>query len=199
MDGLPKEKSMTVEADTKTSTTQVVTQNETQGEATTSQAKVPAGMENDKAYQELFVKFNQAVESRDKAKEKLRKIEQEAGEKINTAFGKIKQSNIANSIEKHISELNPTDGAAISKLIDRSKITVSDDDFSVNAESVKKELERIQKEHPTLFDVPSKKSIPVQRAAESESADTFKQQVRNAKTFKELEQLRSSYLAGQKK
>lgn len=141
-----------------------------------------------------FIRKLEKLEKQDAEKEKAALAEQgkfkelyEAAQAEAAALrSKMKDGLITSTLKDQIVEAGGQSVETIMKLIDKSKIIVSEDD-KVDIASITAELESLKKSDPILFGV--KKTPDVKRPSEGEVKGTFTQRLEATKSLGDLKKL----------
>lgn len=166
----------------------------------------------------LETQFQEAVSTRDKAKEKLRKLEQDYGSvsevqkkydelfaekstlieqltSIQTEFdsfkGNIQAEKVSTTLQTAIEAAGAKSVSTVLKLIDKSKVEL-DEQGNIKTESVDKLIKDLTESDPILF---GETFIDpgVKRAGESSAEGIFDKEIKACKTQKEIEDVLRKY------
>lgn len=167
---------------------------------------------------QLETQFQEAVSTRDKAKEKLRKLEQDYGnvaevqkkydelfaekstliEQLNTVKsefdsfkGNIQAEKISTTLQTAIEAAGAKSVSTVLKLIDKSKVEL-DEQGNIKSESVDKLVKELAESDPILF---GETFIDpgVKRAGESSAESIFDKEIKACKTQKDIENVLRKY------
>lgn len=203
---------MTTENNATESTTQTVDAGN-KGEVIT----LEAALEKIKS---LESQFQEAVGTRDKAKEKLRKLEQDLGdsagykaqyetlfteksklaEQLESVTGEfnafkatLQQEKVNATLQSAIEQAGAKSVGTVLKLIDKSKVEL-DEQGNVKAESLTALIEEVKTSDPILFGNETTFIDPgVKRAGDNSSEGIFDKELRACKTQKEIEEVLRKY------
>lgn len=165
-------------------------------------------------------KFLEAVSARDKAKAKLRELEDTASsaaemkEKLDALMKEkgslaekhelavkeltsikdgIKQQVVNASLTSALEAAGAKAPATALKLIDKSKLSF-DDQGAIVPESLELAIKEVQDSDPILFGEPSEpKGIPVKRAGEAATEGAYEKEMQSAKSQKEIYAVMKKY------
>lgn len=174
-----------------------------------SQNKGPASLEEAMALIENLRGINkEVIQTRDKANAKLRSFEREQTDREQALLqeqGKFKElyeaaqaknaelvTGLKNkAVDSALKEVLQKAGAravdTVSKLVDKSKIVVSDEDYSVDVTSIQAQIEEIKKTDPILFGVGEGNNLPpVKRPNDGTPAVGYETEMRAAKNQNEV-------------
>lgn len=174
-----------------------------------SQNKGPASLEEALAIIENLRGINkEVIQTRDKANSKLRSFEKEQTDREQALLqeqGKFKElyeaaqaknaelvTGLKNkAVDSALKEVLQKAGAravdTVSKLVDKSKIVVSDEDYSVDVTSIQAQIEEIKKTDPILFGVGEGNNLPpVKRPNDGTPAVGYETEMRAAKNQNEV-------------
>jgi hypothetical protein len=182
----------------------------------TPQTEGPKTLEEAMALIENLKGINKEVISgRDKEKQKLKQFETEQQQREQTLLteqGKFKElyeAQIAETtklktglkskaIDAALKEALQKSGAravdTVSKLIDKSKIEVSEEDWTVNTTAIQAQIEEMKKTDPILFGVSEGTNLPpVKRPGDGTPSAGFETEMRAAKTQQEIQSIMKKY------
>ena len=168
----------------------------------------------------LESQFQEAVGTRDKAKEKLRKLEQDLGDsagykaqyetlfteksklaeqleavtgEFNNFKSAIQQEKVNATLQSAIEQAGAKSVGTVLKLIDKSKVEL-DEQGNVKAESLTALIEEVKTSDPILFGQETTFIDPgVKRAGDTSSEGIFDKEIRACKTQKEIEEVLRKY------
>lgn len=151
----------------------------------------------------------EVISERDKQKGKLRTFEKQQEEReqaLQIEQGKYKElyekatsevtalkTGLKNkAVDAALKEVLQKAGArsvdTVAKLIDKSQIVVSDEDWTVDVESINAQIENLKKTDSILFGVGEGANLPpVKRPSDGNVTGGFEQEIRAAKSQKEIE------------
>jgi vacuolar-type H+-ATPase subunit I/STV1 len=203
---------MTTENNATESTTQTVDAGN-KGEVIT----LEAALDKIKA---LESQFQEAVGTRDKAKEKLRKLEQDLGDsagyktqyetlfteksklaeqleavtgEFNSFKATLQQEKVNATLQSAIEQAGAKSVGTVLKLIDKSKVEL-DEQGNVKAESLTALIEEVKTSDPILFGNETTFIDPgVKRAGDTSSEGIFDKEIKACKTQKEIEEVLRKY------
>jgi len=155
------------------------------------------------------------ISTRDKVNSKLRSFETEQTQReqsLLTEQGKFKElyeaeqaknidlkAGLKNkAIDSAIKDILQKAGAravdTVSKLIDRSKVAVGDEDFNVEVATIQLQIEELKKTDPILFGVGEGANLPpVKRPTDGSTTVGFETEMRAAKTQNEISAVMKKY------
>ena len=168
----------------------------------------------------LESQFQEAVGTRDKAKEKLRKLEQDLGDsagykaqyetlfteksklaeqleavtgEFNSFKATLQQEKVNATLQSAIEQAGAKSVGTVLKLIDKSKVEL-DEQGNVKAESLTALIEEVKTSDPILFGQETTFIDPgVKRAGDTSSEGIFDKEIRACKTQKEIEEVLRKY------
>lgn len=168
----------------------------------------------------LESQFQEAVGTRDKAKEKLRKLEQDLGDsakfkeqyeslfaekstlvaqletvtsEFNTFKAGLQQEKVNATLQSAIEQAGAKSVGTVLKLIDKSKVEL-DEQGNVKAESLTALIEEVKTSDPILFGNETTFIDPgVKRAGDTSSEGIFDKEIKACKTQKEIEEVLRKY------
>ena len=168
----------------------------------------------------LESQFQEAVGTRDKAKEKLRKLEQDLGDsagykaqyetlfteksklaeqleavtgEFNSFKATLQQEKVNATLQSAIEQAGAKSVGTVLKLIDKSKVEL-DEQGNVKAESLTALIEEVKTSDPILFGNETTFIDPgVKRAGDTSSEGIFDKELRACKTQKEIEEVLRKY------
>lgn len=185
-------------------------------ETVTTATEGPKTLEEAMALIENLKGINkEVISTRDKEKQKLKQFETEQQQREQTLLqeqGKFKElyeAQIAETtklktglkskaIDLALKEALQKSGAravdTVSKLIDKSKIEVSEEDYTVNITTIQAQIEEMKKTDPILFGVSEGANFPpVKRPGDGTPSAGFESEMRAAKTQKDIESVMKKY------
>jgi vacuolar-type H+-ATPase subunit I/STV1 len=138
--------------------------------------------EKTKSEAELLAEQGKFKELYEKTTEKLTQVETTLRNKaVDSALKDILQKAGARSVD------------TVSKLIDKSKVGIGDD-YSVDANSIQAQIEELKKSDPILFGVGEGNNLPpAKRPGDGVPNAGFEQEMRAAKTQKDIELILAKY------
>lgn len=168
----------------------------------------------------LESQFQEAVGTRDKAKEKLRKLEQDLGDsagykaqyetlfteksklaeqleavtgEFNSFKATLQQEKVNATLQSAIEQAGAKSVGTVLKLIDKSKVEL-DEQGNVKAESLTALIEEVKTSDPILFGNEATFIDPgVKRAGDTSSEGIFDKEIKACKTQKEIEEVLRKY------
>ena len=168
----------------------------------------------------LESQFQEAVGTRDKAKEKLRKLEQDLGDsagykaqyetlfteksklaeqleavtgEFNSFKATLQQEKVNATLQSAIEQAGAKSVGTVLKLIDKSKVEL-DEQGNVKAESLTALIEEVKTSDPILFGNETTFIDPgVKRAGDTSSEGIFDKEIKACKTQKEIEEVLRKY------
>ena len=168
----------------------------------------------------LESQFQEAVGTRDKAKEKLRKLEQDLGDsagykaqyetlfteksklaeqleavtgEFNSFKAALQQEKVNATLQSAIEQAGAKSVGTVLKLIDKSKVEL-DEQGNVKAESLTALIEEVKTSDPILFGNETTFIDPgVKRAGDTSSEGIFDKEIKACKTQKEIEEVLRKY------
>lgn len=168
----------------------------------------------------LESQFQEAVGTRDKAKEKLRKLEQDLGDsagykaqyetlfteksklaeqleavtgEFNSFKATLQQEKVNATLQSAIEQAGAKSVGTVLKLIDKSKVEL-DEQGNVKAESLTALIEEVKTSDPILFGNEATFIDPgVKRAGDNSSEGIFDKEIKACKTQKEIEEVLRKY------
>lgn len=168
----------------------------------------------------LETNFQEAVSTRDKAKEKLRKLEQDLGavtelktqydtlfaeksklheqheatlNEFNTFKGNIQAEKVNATLQSAIEAAGAKSVGTVLKLLDKSKVEL-DEQGNVKEESVQALIKEIAESDPILFSTEQTFVDPgVKRAGEGSSEGIFEKELKQCKSQQEIENVLRKY------
>lgn len=194
-------------------TTETQLDGNVQGQETKTQEQTqnagPASLEEALALIDNLRGINkEVIQTRDKANAKLRAFEREQTDReqaLLTEQGKFKElyekaeaekqtlkTGLKNkAVDSALKDILQKSGAravdTVAKLIDKSKIVTSDEDFTVDVESIQSQIEEIRKTDPILFGVGEGSNLPpVKRPNDGNQTSGFEAEMRAAKNQNEV-------------
>lgn len=157
----------------------------------------------------------EVISTRDKANQRLRQFESEQTDReraLLTEQGKFKElfeaeqaKNTAlktglksKAVDSALKEILHKAGArsvdTVAKLVDKSKVVVSEEDFSVDIASIQTQIEEIKKTDPILFGVGEGSNLPpVKRPNDGNPSVGFETEMRAAKSQAEVTAVMKKY------
>lgn len=157
----------------------------------------------------------EVISTRDKANQRLRQFESEQTDReraLLTEQGKFKElfeaeqaKNTAlktglksKAVDSALKEILHKAGArsvdTVAKLVDKSKVVVSEEDFSVDIASIQTQIEEIKKTDPILFGVGEGSNLPpVKRPNDGTPSVGFETEMRAAKSQAEVTAVMKKY------
>ena len=141
---------------------------------------------------ELIKQLRKYEKSQKEAKEQalkdqnnFKQLYEEATAKLTKYEQSLRDAKIDAAIQEAAKDSGVKSIATLQKLIDKSRIEISDDN-EVNIESVQKIIEELQKTDSILFELPVVETPPVKRANDDTNVSSFETDLRKAKTQKEI-------------
>ena len=199
-------------------TTETVTPDGTNTAADTQSTNVegPKSLEEAMAIIENLKGINkEVISTRDKVNQKLRQFENEQTQReqsLLTEQGKFKElyekaeaekvalkTGLKNkAVDSALKEVLQKAGArsvdTVAKLVDKSKVVVSDDDFNVDVNSIQLQIEELKKTDPILFGVGEGSNLPpVKRPTDGSTTAGFETEMRAAKSQTEIAAVMKKY------
>ena len=164
----------------------------------------PASLEQALAEIEKLRGINkEVISARDSLKQKLRGFEEdgkykELYEKRTSEFETLRTTLKTKAVDSALREILQKAGArsvdTVAKLVDKSKVTVSDEDFSVTVADIETQIEELKKTDPILFGIAEGANPPpVKRPAGGEPAAGYEQELRACRTQVEIEAVMKKY------
>jgi hypothetical protein len=157
----------------------------------------------------------EVISGRDKEKQKLKQFETEQQQReqaLLTEQGKYKELYEAQqaesaklktglktkAIDAALKEALQKSGAravdTVSKLIDKSKIEISEEDWTVDTTSIQAQIEEMKKTDPILFGLGEGTNLPpVKRPGDGSTTSSYKTEIAAAKTQKEVDAVMKKY------
>lgn len=199
-------------------TTEIVTPDGTNTAAETQQTNVegPKSLEEAMAIIENLKGINkEVISTRDKTNQKLRQFETEQTQREQSLLaeqGKFKELYEAQTaevlalktglknkaVDSALKEVLLKAGArsvdTVAKLVDKSKVEVTGEDFQVNVNSIQLQIEELKKTDPVLFGVGEGANLPpVKRPTDGSTTVGFETEMRAAKTQAEITSVMKKY------
>jgi hypothetical protein len=200
---------MTTETVTPDGTTQVAETQQTNVEGPKTLEEAIALIDNLKGINK------EVISTRDKVNLKLRQFETEQTQREQTLLteqGKFKElyekaeaekvalkTGLKNkAVDSALKEVLQKAGArsvdTVAKLVDKSKVGVNDEDFTVDVMSIQTQIEELKKTDPILFGVGEGANLPpVKRPTDGATTSGFEQEMRAAKTQNDITSVMRKY------
>lgn len=157
----------------------------------------------------------EVISTRDKANQKLRQFENEQTQReqsLLTEQGKFKdlyeaeqakttalKTGLRNkAVDSALKEVLQKAGArsvdTVAKLVDKSKVEVNEEDFTVDQNSIQLQIEELKKTDPILFGVGEGTNLPpVKRPSDGNTTSSFETEMRAAKSQAEIQTVMKKY------
>lgn len=157
----------------------------------------------------------EVISSRDQLKTRLRGFEDEQTqreqallaeqgkykelyEKRESEFSALKNTLKTKAVDSALREILQKAGArsvdTVAKLVDKSKVTVNEEDFSVNSADIEAQIEELKKTDSILFGIVEGANLPpVKRASSGEPQAGYEQEMRACKTPAEIQNVLRKY------
>jgi len=176
------------------------TQVETQIEETVDAVARLKEVESELAQkQELVKQLRKYEKSQKEAKEAALKeqnewktLYEESSSKLAQYEQQLKDNSINNAIERLAAKSGVKSVATLTKLIDKTKVVVNDDN-SVDESSIESLIAELQKTDSILFELPNVQTPELKKAAEDVSVLNYETELRKSTTQKELEAVMKKY------
>jgi len=149
--------------------------------------------------QELVKQLRKYEKSQKEAKEAALKeqnewktLYEESSSKLAQYEQQLKDNSITNAIERLAAKSGVKSVATLTKLIDKTKVVVNDDN-SVDESSIESLIAELQKTDSILFELPNVQTPELKKAAEDVSVLNYETELRKATSQKELEAVMKKY------
>jgi vacuolar-type H+-ATPase subunit I/STV1 len=149
--------------------------------------------------QELVKQLRKYEKSQKEAKEAALKeqnewktLYEESSSRLAQYEQQLKDNSITNAIERLAAKSGVKSVATLTKLIDKTKVVVNDDN-SVDESSIESLIAELQKTDSILFELPNVQTPDLKKAAEDVSVLNYETELRKATSQKELEAVMKKY------
>ena len=157
----------------------------------------------------------EVISTRDKTNLKLRQFETEQTQREQSLlaeqgqFKELYEKSLADNltlktglknkaVDSAIKDILSNSGArsvdTVAKLVDKSKIVIGDEDFMVDTTSIQSQIDELRKTDPILFGIGEGANLPpVKRPTDGTPTAGYEQEMRAAKSQKEIESVMKKY------